>query len=182
MKKILIISGMIAAFLCLTQNANAQYAGPIHREGANLADMRGNILTDHEVLNLIGEQVYDETYVGACKQRKAGKTLIWSGLGGVVGGAVLYGAGYAKIADKVNQNSTKEEIQRALEATPGSAGMILGGNLLMSAGALALDAGIPLAIIGKKRLNWIADDYNARKGLAYQVGVTPNGVGLALRF
>ena len=91
MKKILIISGMIAAFLCLTQNANAQYAGPIHREGANLADMRGNILTDHEVLNLIGEQVYDETYVGACKQRKAGKTLIWSGLGGMVGGAVLYG-------------------------------------------------------------------------------------------
>ena len=100
----------------------------------------------------------------------------------MVGGAVLYGAGYAKIADKVNQNSTKEEIQRALEATPGSAGMILGGTLLMSAGALALDAGIPLAIIGKKRLNWIADDYNARKGLAYQVGVTPNGVGLALRF
>ena len=182
MKKILIISGMIAAFLCLTQNANAQYAGPIHRQGANLADMRGNVLTDHEVLSLIGEQIYDETYLGACKQRKAGKTLIWSGIDGMVGGAVLYGVGFSKIAGSVNQNSSNEEIQRALENNPGSAGMILGGNLLMSAGAIALDAGIPLAIIGKKRLNWIADDYNARKGLAYQVGVTPSGVGLALRF
>ena len=182
MKKILIISGMIAAFLCLTQNANAQYAGPIHREGANLADMRGNILTDHEVLNLIGEQVYDETYVGACKQRKTGKTLIWSGLGGMVGGAVLYGVGLSKVAGKISQNSSNEDIQKAFEGNPGSAGMVVGGTLLMAAGAIALDAGIPLAIIGKKRLNWVAEDYNARKGLTYQMGVTPSGVGLAINF
>ena len=182
MKKILIISGIIAAILCLAQNANAQYAGPIHRQGANLADMRGNVLSDHEVLSLIGEQIYDETYVGACKQRKAGKTLIWSGLGGMVGGAVLYGAGLSKIAGQVNQNSSSEEIQKALEGNPGSAGMVLGGTLLMAAGAVALDAGIPLAIIGKKRLNWVADDYNAKHGLTYQIGATPNGVGLAFRF
>ena len=60
--------------------------------------------------------------------------------------------------------------------------MILGGTLLMAAGGVALDAGIPLAIIGKKRLNWVADDYNARKNLAYQIGATPSGVGLAVRF
>lgn len=182
MKKVLIISGLLAAFLCLAQNANAQYAGPIHRQGANLADMRGNVLTDHEVLSLIGEQVYDETYVGACKQRKAGKTLIWSGIGGMVGGAVLYGAGFSKIADQINQNSTSEEIEKALEDNPGPAGMVLGGTLLMAVGAIALDAGIPFAIIGKKRLDWVADDYNARKGLTYQIGATPSGVGLALRF
>lgn len=182
MKRVLIISGIIAAFLCLAQNANAQYAGPIHRQGAHLADMRGNVLTDHEVLNLIGEQIYDETYVGACRQRKAGTALIWSGIGGMVGGAVLYGAGFSKIAGQINQNSTNEEIQRALEANPGSASMVLGGTLLMTVGAIALDAGIPFAIIGKKRLNWIADDYNARKGLTYQIGATPNGVGLAFRF
>lgn len=182
MKKVLILSGLVAAFLCLAQNANAQYAGPIHREGANLADQRGNILTDPEVLTLIGQDIYDQTYVGAQKQRKAGKTLIWSGLGGMVGGAVLYGVGLSQIAGEVNQNSSKDEIQTALEKHPGSAGMVLGGTLLMAAGAVALDAGIPLAIIGKKRLNWIADDYNARKGVAYQVGATPNGVGIALRF
>ena len=182
MKKVLIFCGLVAAFLCLAQNANAQYVGPIHREGANLADQRGNILTDQEVLTLIGSDVYEKTYVGAQKQRKAGKALIWSGVGGMVGGAVLYGVGLSKIAGDVNQNSSKDEIQTALEKHPGSAGMVLGGTLLMAAGAIALDAGIPLAIIGKKRLNWVADDYNARKNLAYQVGATPNGVGLALRF
>ena len=182
MKKILIISGIIAAFLCLAQNANAQIAGPIHRDGAYLADQRGNILSNQEVLTLVGQDIYNQTYVGAQKQRKAGKTVIWSGIGGLVGGGVLYGAGLTKIADKVTQNSSKEEIQKALEANPGSAGMILGGTLLMAAGGVALDAGIPLAIIGKKRLNWVADDYNARKNLAYQIGATPSGVGLAVRF
>ena len=182
MKRFAFLCGLVAALLCLAQNASAQYAGPIHRNGAYLADARGNILSNHEVLNLIGEQVYDETYVGASKQRKAGKTLIWSGIGGLVGGGVLYGAGFAKIADKVTRNSSKEEIQKALEDNPGSAGMILGGTLLMAAGGVALDAGIPLAIIGKKRLNWVADDYNAKKGLTYRIGATENGVGFALNF
>ena len=54
MKRVLIISGIIAAFLCLAQNANAQYAGPIHRQGAHLADMRGNVLTDHEAVGALG--------------------------------------------------------------------------------------------------------------------------------
>ena len=182
MKKLLFFCGLVTAFLCLAQNANAQYVGPIHREGANLADQRGNLLTDHEVLTLIGSDVYDKTYVGAQKQRKAGKTLIWSGVGGMVGGAVPYGVGFSKITDKVNKDSSKDDIQKAFEGAPGSAGMVLGGTLLMAAGAIALDAGIPLAIIGKKRLDWVADDYNARKGVAYQVGATPNGVGIALRF
>ncbi len=182
MKRFAFFCGLVAALLCLTQNANAQYAGPIERHGINLTDNRGNVLSDHEILNMIGEEVYDATFVGARKQMKAGKTLIWSGLGGMVGGAVLYGVGLSKVAGKVNQNSSKEDIQKAFEGDPGSAGMVVGGTLLMAAGAIALDAGIPLAIIGKKRLNWVADDYNARKGLTYQMGVTPSGVGLAINF
>lgn len=182
MRKALILCGLVAAFLCLAQNANAQIAGPIHRDGAYLADQRGNILSNQEVLTLIGQDIYNQTYVGAQKQRKAGKALIWSGAGGMIGGAVLYGLGFSKIADKVSQSSSQDDIQKAFEGAPGSAGMVLGGTLLMAAGAIALDAGIPLAIIGKKRLNWIADDYNGRKNLAYQVGATPNGVGIAVRF
>ena len=182
MRKALILCGFVAAFLCLAQNANAQIAGPIHRDGAYLADQRGNILSNQEVLTLVGQDIYNQTYVGAQKQRKAGKALIWSGVGGMVGGGVLYGLGFSKIADKVNQNSSKDDIQKAFEGAPGSAGMVLGGTLLMAAGAIALDAGIPLAIIGKKRLDWVADNYNGRKNLAYQVGATPNGVGIAVRF
>ena len=106
MKRFAFLCGLVAALLCLAQNASAQYAGPIHRNGAYLADARGNILSDQEVLTLIGEQVYDETYVGASKQRKTGKTLIWSGIGGLVGGAVLYGVGVSKVSGQVNQNSS----------------------------------------------------------------------------
>ena len=180
MKRFTFLCGLVAAFLCLAQNAHAQYAGPIHRQGANLADARGNILSDHEVLTLIGEQVYDETYVGAVKQRKTGRTLIWSGIGGLVGGAVLYGVGMNKA--QITTSSPKEEMEKAFKDNPGSAGMVLGGTLLMAVGGIALDAGIPISIIGKKRLNWVADDYNARKGLTYQIGATPNGIGFALNF
>ena len=76
MRKALILCGFVAAFLCLAQNANAQIAGPIHRDGAFLADQRGNILSNQEVLTLVGQDIYNQTYVGAQKQRKAGKD--WS--------------------------------------------------------------------------------------------------------
>lgn len=35
---------------------------------------------------------------------------------------------------------------------------------------------------GKKRLNWVVDDYNLHRGFTYRIGATPNGVGLAINF
>ena len=62
--------------------------------------------------------------------------------------------------------------------------VITAGYLLMGAGLTALSAGIPLSIIGNKRLDWIASDYNQRSG--YQAtlswGFNRYGVGLALKF
>jgi hypothetical protein len=52
-------------------------------------------------------------------------------------------------------------------------------------GGVALDVGIPLTIIGKSRLNWIADDYNAKQsGVSLQLtGCSAGpGIGLALVF
>ena len=37
-------------------------------------------------------------------------------------------------------------------------------------------------IIGKKRLDWVADNYNGGVNLTYHVGAMPNGFGLTLRF
>lgn len=105
MKRFAFLCGLVAAFLCLAQNASAQYAGPIHRNGAYLADARGNILSNHEVLNLIGEQVYDETYVGASKQRKTGKTLIWTGLIGTGAGVAGAYFGAKMVAENAHKDS-----------------------------------------------------------------------------
>ena len=183
MKKIIVLVIAAVAFIASSVVANAQYRpSTLSQHRAGLEDENGHTLTDQEVFQLIGEDVYNQTYVGATKQYKTGKTLIWSGAGGLVGGAVLYGVGLSKIAGEVNQNSSKDEIQTALERHPGSAGMVLGGTLLMAAGAIALDAGIPLLIIGKKRLDWVEGQANAAKGYSLDLGATPYGVGLAVRF
>ena len=182
MKKFALFCGLVAACLCLAQNANAQYAGPIHRSGAYLADMRGNILSDHEVLNLIGEQIYDETYVGASKQRKTGKTLIWTGLIGAGAGVAGAFVGAKMVAENAHQDSAGNLVYDNEEKAKTGAAILAGGYVLSAVGGVLLDIGIPLSIIGKKRLNWVADDYNARKGLTYQIGATPNGIGFALNF
>ena len=49
-------------------------------------------------------------------------------------------------------------------------------------GGVALSTGIPLKVIGQSRLNWVENDYNSHRGYTLNVGATPHGVGLALRF
>lgn len=177
MKHFACICGLIAAFLCLAQNANAQYAGPIQRKGANLVTSQGNPIPDQELVKIVGEDIYNQTVVGARKQLKAGKGLIWGGVGGVVlglAGSVVTGLELGK--------SQYNDLQTAIEHDGTIAALYLGSTVVMSLGATAISAGIPLSVIGKKRLNWVADDYNARKNLTYQAGLTPNGVGFALNF
>ena len=177
MKRITLFLCLLMAFLCIAQSANAQYATSLHREKGNLVDGRGLILSDNEVLNLIGEEIYNETYVGAKKQCKAGRALIWSGAAGMLAGAgmMLYGQYLFTDSPYMDGLGTK---------TQGIVGYALcwGGLLLELTGSAALDAGVPLAIIGKKRLDWVADNYNGGVNLTYHVGATPNGFGLTLRF
>ena len=53
---------------------------------------------------------------------------------------------------------------------------------MTSLSAIALEVGIPFAVIGKKRLDWVASNYTSGGLLTYHVGATPNGVGIALQF
>ena len=178
MKRITLFLCVLVAFLCVAQSANAQYATSLHRAKGNLADSRGLILSDNDVLNLIGDEIYNETYVGAKKQCKVGRTLIWSGAAGMLAGAGMMLYGQYLFCDSpymygMYGTETEGKIGYAL---------CLGGLLLELTGSAALDAGIPLAIIGKKRLDWVADNYNGGVNLTYHVGATPNGFGLTLRF
>ena len=171
--------GLLAAFLCLTQNANAQY---VQRHKANLVDAQGNILSDAEVLNLIGEDIFNETYVGAKKQYTAGRKML-------IGGAIGAGAGLATSIIGFNlaydsaylKESGKIDFRNDTEATIGFI-CYYGGVIVAGLGLSVLEAGIPLHIIGKKRLNWVAEEGSKASNLTFHAGATPNGFGIALNF
>lgn len=174
MKRFAILCGLVAAFLCLAQNANAQYA----RKGANLVDQNKVVLSDQDIINLVGNDVFDQTVVGARKQYKAGRGLITGGIIGI--GAGLAGAfitGYK--AGKAGYN----DLETALSNDGSIAAMYLASTAAASLGGAALSGGIILKTIGKKRLNWVSEEANRVSGnVSLNVGATPHGMGITLNF
>ena len=194
MKKIAILCGLVAALLCLTQRANAQYI-QIHRDGAGFVDNRGMHLTNQEIRDLVGEDVYFDTVVGAQKQYRAGRNLIRSGA--ITAGAGLVSAltGVALIAANSEDRLVvyndpqyygyRERVYTDEDEFASATGalFLVGGYLAMFTGAALLEVGIPLKIIGQSRLNWVENDYNDySRNVSLHVGAAPNGVGLTLRF
>lgn len=174
MKRFAILCGLVAAFLCLAQNANAQYA----RKGADLVDQNKVVLSDQDIINLVGNDVFDQTVVGARKQYKAGRGLITGGIIGI--GAGLAGAfitGYK--AGKAGYN----DLETALSNDGSIAAMYLASTAAASLGGAALSGGIILKTIGKKRLNWVSEEANRVSGnVSLNVGATPHGMGIVLNF
>lgn len=146
----------------------------LFRRGSNLVDGSGTILTDAEVLDLVGDPIYSESYLGAKKDYKTGRALIWSGAAGIVVGLVSVPVGRYCIA--------RGFVTIEPAAIFGGAVAYYGGIVLASAGLIALCGGIPLSIQGKRGLNRLVDEYNAGSALTYDVGATPNGVGIVVRF
>ena len=166
--------GLVAALLCLTQNANAQYA----RKGADLVSQNGVTLSDQDIMSIVGNDVFDQTVIGARKQYKAGKGLITGGIIGIgagLAGSVLSGVKAA--------NDGYKDFETAVENDGAVLAMYLGSVAALSLGSAALTAGIPLKIIGKKRLDWVAEEANRVSGnVSLNVGATPHGFGIALNF
>ncbi len=175
MKKLAIVCGFVAALLCFgAQNVSAQYASPIVRKGADLVDRNGAILTDSQIAEIVGTNVYNQTVVGARKQVKAGRALIWAGAGGMVAGATAY------ITGLVLANSVHDK-KGELLWEQGNAVAIFGG-IFAGLSSLAFDIGMPLYFIGRERLNWVAGQATNTVSYNYKIGLTPNGVGFAMNF
>jgi hypothetical protein len=133
-------------------------------------DENGMVLSPEQIKQIIGNEIYKDTYLGATKQYKAGKTL-------VAAGAIGFGVGIATAvgcAAKYNSDEYLDTIDETLEAG------IYGGYILAVLGGLALDAGIPFLIIGKNRLNWIAENYNETKSVSLRLTGCSAGTGLGL--
>lgn len=174
MKRFAILCGLVAAFLCLAQNANAQYA----RKGNHIVNSNGDALSNQEIIDLVGNEVYEQTVLGAWKQYKAGKGLITGGIIGI--GAGLAGSVLAGVKAA---NDGYRDFETAVEDDGAVLAMYLGSVAALSLGSAALTAGIPLKIIGKKRLDWVAEEANRVSGnVTLNVGATPNGFGIALNF
>ena len=95
----------------------------------------------------------------------------------VAAGAIGFGVGIATAvgcAAKYNSDEYLDTIDETLEAG------IYGGYILAVLGGLALDAGIPFLIIGKNRLNWIAENYNETKSVSLRLTGCSAGTGLGL--
>lgn len=145
--------------------------GQIRYRGGDLVDSKGNVIKPEDIRFYIGNQIYEDTYVGARKQLRSGKTLVWIGAPVAVAGIVMMIAGL---------NSMEYDDGEYYDYGLYSAGLLAG-----LAGSTCIDVGIPLLVIGKKRLEWIADDYNGRlHGSRRQpyISTSSKGFGIALNF
>lgn len=191
MKKIIVLAIAAVAFIASSVVANAQYRpGTLSQHRAGLEDENGHTLTDQEVFQLIDEDVYNQTYVGATRQYKTGKILNIVGaatagvglVGTIAGTAALVDAiqnGHVTFEDQNGRKVVKEYDKQAALAVVGFAA----GVTLLAAGDICLSVGIPLQVIGKKRLNWIATEYNHSNYSAnIRFGAGQYGTGVVLSF
>ncbi len=147
----------------------------------NFYDQNGVWLDETQVRSLFGDDIYQETFVGARKQYRAGRNLL-------TGGLIVIGAGVAcaLLADAdIHAPDFSDEPGYPRETHDHSAEdrMFLGA-LIVLAGGTAINVGIPLMIIGTRRLAWMEDEYNSRPKHAWSLAFrqTRNGAGLVLSF
>ena len=179
---------------------------PYQTEGNNLLDLSGKLdYLGHGDFSIGGLQIesseqleailkpggYLDTFVSANRQRITGNILL------PVGGEFLVMGMVFGILAGVNMPTTltwthyEDSAGRSWDTDYHLDGdyetyreMSILCAISTSIGATAMGVGIVLKIIGRSRLNWIADDYNEQHGYAANlvVGPTATGFGLALKF
>lgn len=192
MKKLIFLAFAAVAFLASGIVASAQYAPTsLTNYRGSLQDQNGHTLTEAEAIQLVGEDIYNATYKGACKQYKAGNTLVI--VGSIVAGVGTVGtiAGYAATNYAIERNHiTFEEKngKKVITSMDDKAKLavtgLIGGLTLLVAGEVALAAGIPLKIIGNKRIDWVAGQYNRANTpvASIRFGAGQYGTGVVLNF
>lgn len=180
MKRIIItiILAAVAAFA-----ASAQ-APTLERNGRFLSS-NGVRLSDQEVRSIISPSVYSETYEGARKQMNVGRTIRTCGFIGLGVGTAAFIIGGANFAIIETYDSNGNVTEREFDGPAIAAVGFAGGLVLMAASLSAIEISIPFSVIGKKRLDWVAEDYNHpghASNVSLDFGAQRNGFGLALNF
>jgi len=181
MKKMYLLLMVAAMMLVPSFHGFAQLRndGGLTYEKGQIYQANGQEITDEQALALFGSELYNATYVGAKKQSSIGRKLI-------VPGAIVAGAGaVTSIVGGVVLGIGTSEGSDAVSGT-GAAVFSL-GMLAFVAGDAMLSAGIPLRVIGNRRLEWLTNDYNSRSQSAQRTptvtfGAQKHGMGIALNF
>jgi hypothetical protein len=112
-----------------------------------------------------GENIYEETWTGALKQRTIGNSLFFPGL------ALLVGSSFVSV---YNVNFSMDQTI----AIVSNLGEIVGFGLFTT--------GLIFKIIGKSRMNWVLDTYNEDMRIKGKTSLsicpTSTGIGLKLNF
>lgn len=167
--------------------AQAQYLPTrLQQAGASLVNENGEALSNQEVLLAVGQQIFDETYVGAVKQYNAGRKLLsggavamGAGLGVTVASAILFAN--ADLSYTTDSRGVRHYRNLGTKGAVGYAGVCAGVAAIVT-GFEVLSAGIVFKSIGAKRLQWVASDYNAKAPVAIRIGNGRYGTGVVVSF
>lgn len=170
---------LIPAYAALAQYVPSQ----IEQKKGCLLDDNGEVMPDYMVQRLVGDDIYNQTYVGAVKQYKTGKRLI-------TGGIIVAGAGVAVssvslgifMADYIKIWGGTQNLWDAFTGAKDSLSWFYRGFSIAGVGASVFTMGLIFKTIGWKRLEWVAEEYNNRHPAVLEFGVGEFGTGLVYRF
>lgn len=188
MKKIFVLLLTVVLAFAAGNNAYAQY---VYEHNGRIVAEDDQVLSDQDVILCVGEDIYKATYAGACKQYKTGNTLITIGsiAAGVGTVGTIAGAVASKYAiDHGHVTFEEKDGRRVVTGMSNKAALaflgLVGGAALLSAGEICLTVGIPLKVIGVKRLDWVAGEYNktTQPVASLRFGAGQYGTGMVLSF
>ena len=154
-------------------------------------ELGGRELSDNEILELLGSEGLDE-FESAKRQRRMGLGFICAGAPVFVIGDILLTVGAYRISyykawyvsydggDTWTPTGENDFSERYDSALP----LLISGAVISAAGIAFLGAGIPSMIVGNRRINNLADDYNKKQlqNTTLSFGPTASGLGLTLKF
>lgn len=134
------------------------------RDSPSKLSMDGVMLSEKKAINLLkykNQNIYNDTWIEADKQRRSGKSMLFPGIGLFVASTIAGIAIYEEDAEVAG-----------IFAIPAAAGFTMWVT------------GMIINSIGNKRMTWVLNTYNneIRYKPTLKLGFTGNGVGLQLRF
>lgn len=159
--KLLMAVALVLGFIGMPVRMDAQYATErIDYKRGSFYDAEGFKLGDEQIREVFGNDIYNDTYLSARKQFKAGKIMTDIGLG-ILGTEALFLTLVATNAFSYNFDDFGQFLGAFLVG-------LYGGIIVTGVGFVSLSTGMILRNIGNSRMKWMS--------------TAPHGVGIAINF